>query len=243
MENPAQDISHVIHSLTEGTRDEQQQALDDYFLPEAYFVHPLCRVPSFPSRWIEIPFTNFRWAINSRLLVSWVYQWYKILSPKITLQVDSTAFDKNKNLLYATVRQTFTLWIVPYSLWQTEVSLVCLLELAHLPVDENMHPLAIKDGANAKGIGNNAGVPKKRYFIRGQQDNYQPNDWLSFVAPFGAYTLVFALQLFATLLCAIGVMFLWPVTSVYERISVRPVEAHPVEDHPVEDNVGAAKRH
>jgi hypothetical protein len=90
MENPEKEISGVIHSLTQGTRGEQENALNEYFLPDAYFVHPFCRVPSFGSQSIKVPFTNIALTINSRWLVLRIYQWYKILSPRILLEVDST---------------------------------------------------------------------------------------------------------------------------------------------------------
>ncbi|KAI1752602.1 hypothetical protein F4782DRAFT_125613 [Xylaria castorea] len=218
MENPEEEISGVIHSLTQGTREEQEKALNDYFLPNAYFVHPFCRVPSFNTRQIRVPFSNTEWTINSRLLVLLVYQWYKIMSPEILLEVDSTAFDKRTNFLYATIRQTFTLWIVPFSLWQANVKLVCLLELAHLPVDKKKQPLVIENGFTEKNRNNNtASGSEKRYFIRGQQDHYQTNDMLNFVAPFGASTFIYIWQLFATLLCAVGTAWLWPVTSIYKQ--------------------------
>ncbi|TRX98846.1 hypothetical protein FHL15_000188 [Xylaria flabelliformis] len=221
MENPEEEISGVIHSLTQGTRKEQEETLKSYFLPDAYFVHPFCRVPSFNSRQIRVPFGNIEWTINSRLLVLFIYQWYKIMSPEISLEVDSTAFDKKTNSLYATIRQTFTIWIVPFSLWQANVKLVCLLELAHLPVDKQIQPLVVENGFTEMNRNNNVtnGVSAKRYFIRGQQDHYQTNDMVNFVAPFGSYTFIYILQLFATFLCAVGVAWLWPVTSIYEEKS------------------------
>ncbi|KAI0432543.1 hypothetical protein F5Y09DRAFT_140661 [Xylaria sp. FL1042] len=222
MENPEQEISSVIRSLTQGTRKEQEETLSNYFLPDAYFVHPFCRVPSFESREVRVPFTNIRWTVNSRLLVQLIYQWYKILSPKILLEVDSTSFDKRTNSLYATIRQTFTIWIVPFSLWQANVQLVCLLDLVCLPVDENKQPLLSHDQSARKNGYANAASPKKRYFIRGQQDHYQTNDMLKFIAPLGASAICFLWQLFATFLSAVGVAFLWPVTSIYERGIIKP---------------------
>lgn len=90
MENPEEEISGVIRALTQGTRDEQEQALNNYFLPDAYFVHPFCRVPSFQSTQIRMPISGIERTINSRLLVLLIYRWYKIMSPKILLKVDST---------------------------------------------------------------------------------------------------------------------------------------------------------
>lgn len=260
MENPEQEISGVIHSLTEGTREEQAKALDDYFLPNAYFVHPYCRVPPFQSTEVRIPLTDIKWTVNSRWLLSIIYQWYKILSPKILLEVDSTckstsaeiystkkrglvslfacitapvmnlghanwgsrtdcmflAFDSRTNSLYATIRQTFTIWLVPFDLWQANVRLVCLLKLAHLPVDENKQPL-LQNESEQIDHNENTATPSKRYFIRGQEDHYQINDALKFILPLGASPLYYVWQLLATFLCAIGVALLWPVTSIYER--------------------------
>ncbi|KAJ2976493.1 hypothetical protein NUW58_g8071 [Xylaria curta] len=223
MENPEEEISGVIHSLTQSTRKEQEKTLNEYFLPDAYFTHPFCRVPSFEPRRVRVPFSNIEWTIGSRVLILLVYQWYKIISPRILLKVDSTSFDRRTNSLYATVRQTFTIWIVPFSLWQANVRLVCLLELAHLPVDKDKQPLILEDGFTEKNRDNNTAVSwEKRYFICGQQDHYQTNDMLKFIAPFGASACLCLWQLFATLLCAIGVAFLWPVTSAYERGLLKP---------------------
>ncbi|KAI0441545.1 hypothetical protein F4803DRAFT_523008 [Xylaria telfairii] len=227
MENPEEEISSVIHALTQGTRDEQEKVLKSLFLPDAYFVHPFCRVPSFQSKQIRVPMSSMEWTINSRLLILFIYRWYKIMSPKILLEVDSTAFDKQTNSLYATVRQTFTIWLVPFSLWQANVKLVCLLELAHLPVDKNKQPLVHQNEFVKKNRNNNtAGVREMRYFICGQQDHYQTNDMLKFIAPFGASVLVYLWQLLATLLCVVGTIFLWPVTSAYERNSVRSAKGN-----------------
>lgn len=131
---------------------------------------------------------------------------------------DSPAFDKRTNSLYATIRQTFTVWIVPFALWQANVRLVCLLELVHAEVDENKQPLLLRNGlARNHGDDQTVAAPKKLYFIRGQQDHYQLNDMLKFIAPLGGSALCYLWQLFATFLCIIGTALLWPVTSIYER--------------------------
>lgn len=98
MENPERDIEGVIKSLTEGTRKEQRNAVNEYFLPDAFFVHPFCRVPSFSYK-RYIPYINVQLKITSRLFILLIYQWYKILSPKIKLEVLSTcksAFSRGK---------------------------------------------------------------------------------------------------------------------------------------------------
>ncbi|KAI1268992.1 hypothetical protein F5Y18DRAFT_423221 [Xylariaceae sp. FL1019] len=219
MDKPELEIAQVIRDLTEGTREEQERALMLHFLPDAYFIHPFCRVQSLKSRHIKLPFVHQPLTINSRYFLWLVYQWYHILSPEIRLHVDSTAFDKRNNLLYATIRQTFTLWIVPFSLWEAHVKLVCLLELDRLPID--LDGQAVMDGQVAKD--GRANLPKK-YFIKGQQDHYQINEFLKFIAPFGAASIWFAWQIFATFICAIGVYCLWPITTIYETFVRRPSE-------------------
>lgn len=76
-------ISNIIHSLTEGSPVDQKTALETYFLPDSGFIHPLCRVPSFKS--YTIPLIG---EINSRWVIWMVYRWYKILSPRIVLNVE-----------------------------------------------------------------------------------------------------------------------------------------------------------
>jgi hypothetical protein len=76
-------VSHIIHLLTEGSPAEQKDALDAYFLPDASFTHPLCRVPSFTH--ISLPLIG---EINSRWVIWMIYRWYKILSPRIVLNVE-----------------------------------------------------------------------------------------------------------------------------------------------------------
>jgi hypothetical protein len=76
-------ISSVIKSLTEGSPADQKNALDTYFLPDSSFIHPLCRVPSFKN--YTLPLIG---DINSRWVIWMIYRWYKILSPRIVLDVE-----------------------------------------------------------------------------------------------------------------------------------------------------------
>jgi len=124
----------------------------------------------------------------------------------------SLAFDRKTNSLYATIRQTFTIWFAPRSWWQANVKLVCLLELAHLPVDADNKPLPHSLEQKQKG-----GL-RYRYFIRGQQDNYQVTEFLKFIDPFRISMAAWYLwQLFAVFLCAIGIPLLGPLESLYVR--------------------------
>lgn len=126
-------------------------------------------------------------------------------------------FDKKTNLLYVTLRQTFTLWFVPFSLWQANVKLVTVLELQRLPTDHHHKPLPGQQNSNS-----NLSLvqqPRQLYFIKGQQDHYQVEDFLKFIAPWGASLLWVVWQLYATVICALGVIFLRiPNVFVRERV-------------------------
>lgn len=272
MENPTREIEAVVRSLTQGTREDQEATLNTYFLPNAYFVHPFCRVPSFAFGGVNSDMRSPKqqqitspdpaskeWPLNSRYLVQLVYQWYKILSPSIDLAVDSAAFDEKAGLLYVTIRQTFTIWAVPLNLWQAKVKLVSVLELVSLPTEEsssssssnssryrrlrpvgengqdmplfsqvaapgptpelhdadNGSPTVMVNGDGPGHGHSHSGEEKKTlYYIKGQEDHYQVDQWLKFVSPFGP--LWFLWQLFATLLCVLGVALMWPVTVVVD---------------------------
>src|SRR5277367_4692972 len=79
-----EEIPHIIHTLTEGSPLEQKTALEKYFQPNASFEHPFCRVPNF-SRF-SMPLIG---VINSRWVIWMIYRWYKILSPRIIVDVHS----------------------------------------------------------------------------------------------------------------------------------------------------------
>ncbi|KAK9422705.1 hypothetical protein SUNI508_00568 [Seiridium unicorne] len=208
MDHPVHQIGGIVDSLCTRTIAEQQAALNDYFTPDAFFVHPLCRVPSFSG--FEVLGTE----INSLWLLKYVYQWYRILSPHIDLTVDSAVFDQRTSLLYLTMRQTFTLWFIPFSLWQAHVKLVTVLTLVNRPVDQDGHMLP-----NNSPIAPGDQTISTRWFIKGQEDHYQMEEWLKFIAPFGASLVWQSWQLFATALCWLGVVFLWPVTSVHDYLT------------------------
>ncbi|RYP17858.1 hypothetical protein DL765_004256 [Monosporascus sp. GIB2] len=220
MDQPVREIPGIITALTQGNSEEQAKTLEDYFLPDAYFVHPLCRVPSFGDRAIPFPFsllTSRTRTLNSRWLLLMIYNWYRILSPKILFTIDSVVFDRRASLLYLTMRQTFTLWFVPFDLWQAkDVKLVTVLELALLPVGEDGRPLPLsRDAAPLTAADDDyrQRQDRSRFFVRGQEDHYHVEEWLKFIAPWGGNLLWMAGQLFATLVCVVGVA-LWPFTLV-----------------------------
>ncbi|RYO86019.1 hypothetical protein DL764_009064 [Monosporascus ibericus] len=225
MDHPVREIPGIITALTQGNSEEQAKTLEDYYLPDAYFVHPLCRVPSFRDLAIPFPFSLLTpRTLNSRWLVLMIYNWYRILSPKILFTIDSVVFDQRASLLYVAMRQTFTLWFVPFDLWQAkDVKLVTVLPLAQLPVGEDGRPLSLSRAAPATATATLTSDDdhhhylqqhdRTRFFVRGQEDHYHVEEWLKFIAPWGGNLLWMAGQLFSTLVCAVGVA-LWPFTLV-----------------------------
>ncbi|RFU76648.1 flavin-binding monooxygenase [Trichoderma arundinaceum] len=104
MENPVQEIASVIDTLTKGTPQQQQDTLNTYFLSNASFIHPFCRVPSISKG--SIPLAR---DVDSRWLILGIYRWYRTLSPRISLTVDSSVFDQRNRTLYVSIRQTFSI--------------------------------------------------------------------------------------------------------------------------------------
>jgi hypothetical protein len=71
MDDPQQEIEGVIVRLCTANRKDQELALKQYFTSDASFAHPFCSVT------------------NNRDEIIRIYQWYKILSPKIAVSVDA----------------------------------------------------------------------------------------------------------------------------------------------------------
>lgn len=99
----ANEIKDVVRSLTQGSPDEQQDAIYRYFAPGATFEHPFCRVPSFKD--LHVPGVG---EFDSRALITAIFRWCKsapadshsqtltlshpsdkIMSPKIDLEIES----------------------------------------------------------------------------------------------------------------------------------------------------------
>lgn len=74
VKSPVKEIPAVIHLLTQSPPSLQRATIEKYFTPDAAFSHPFCRTWS---------------GLNSRWLVDATYRWYKIMSPRIDLTVQS----------------------------------------------------------------------------------------------------------------------------------------------------------
>ncbi|KAJ5503787.1 hypothetical protein N7463_006661 [Penicillium fimorum] len=184
MENPVADIPTVIRRLTQSPPSLQETAIKEYFTKDASFVHPFCRVPHFEgSRW---------W-------VSKIFQWYKIMSPRIELEIHSIAFDEEKLKLYVNMSQIFSIWLVPFHV--APVTLTTVLDLRY----ESAKSEAATNGDH------------KLYYISKQEDLYQTSEFIKFLMPHIGYWIVFGWHLIATLFCVLGVALLWPILWLEEK--------------------------
>ncbi|CCC06863.1 unnamed protein product [Sordaria macrospora k-hell] len=282
MEHPVKDVRGVIRTLCQGSPKEQEDTLNRYFTPSASFVHPFCRVPHFDK--IYIPGYGF---LNSREFIQYIYKWYKILSPKIDIEVESAVFDQRLSLLYVNIAQTFSIWFFPFH--KAPVRLVTVLHLIEeddfknnnsnssnlrrrLPnkaknaltkqeSDDNdsdytdsqegpsyasvaagdatpekteegismvhppnpSNPVAVENAPIADASawesgeaqrpvdGVNGGKSNKRYLITKQEDFYQVNDFLKFLFSSPGAWVWYAIQLWNSILCVVGVLLLEPL--------------------------------
>ncbi|MCJ1241354.1 hypothetical protein MMC14_009359 [Varicellaria rhodocarpa] len=74
MEDPVSEIPGVIRSLCQTPPSVQRATIERHFTPDASFTHPFCRTGSFHG---------------SRWLIWCIYRWYKIMSPRIEMDIDS----------------------------------------------------------------------------------------------------------------------------------------------------------
>ncbi|KAJ3822766.1 hypothetical protein F5878DRAFT_432578 [Lentinula raphanica] len=99
MQNPEQEIASVALLLTASdSPDIQKAAFLKYVAPDVGFKHPLCYVP--PSR-------------DSRATLLGIYQWYRVLSPKIIGRVHSVVYDEPNHTLLLDISQQFHIRISP----------------------------------------------------------------------------------------------------------------------------------
>ncbi|KAH6851391.1 hypothetical protein BKA58DRAFT_415195 [Alternaria rosae] len=134
---------------------------------------------------------------NSRWLVERTYRWYKIMSPRIDCTVQSVAFDETNLVLYATIFQIFRIWFIPF--YYAPVRLTTVLHLRQSPSNSS-----------------SSQSPKSKYYIAKQEDLYQVDQWIRFVAP-GAWMLIWLWQAWATVFCVAGTVLLWPITWMEEN--------------------------
>ncbi|KAF2147336.1 uncharacterized protein K452DRAFT_261770 [Aplosporella prunicola CBS 121167] len=197
MEDPQRDIRQVIHLLCQTPPSVQRDTIERFFTPDATFTHPFCRTGKLP---------------HSRLLIRAVYRWYKIMSPRIDMRINSVAYDPTTLLLYVHISQVFRIWAIPF--YAAPVSLVTVLHLAYSAPDSHSSAVAAAEGAALA-----AREPGGRYYIAAQNDLYQVSEFVRFVWP-GGFLVVWLWQLVATFFCVLGALLLWPVTLVEEFVGV-----------------------
>jgi len=175
MDSPTEDITQVVHTLCQGTPDEQTQAINTYFTPNASFTHPFCRTGSFDG---------------SRNLIHAIYKWYKLLSPKIELNVNSVAYDSSNLILYLNITQIFSIWLIPFH--HANVTLTTELHLTRPP-------------------------SSRKYYIKAQNDLYQNDQLIRFFMPFGLGELSMHMwQYSSTMMCVFGAFLLAPATRLQQ---------------------------
>ncbi|TDZ35308.1 hypothetical protein C8034_v005471 [Colletotrichum sidae] len=208
MEHPVKEIRNVIRDLVQGSPEKQKNALYNHFSEDAAFTHPFCHVPAFGD--FQIPYVA---TVNSRWLILQVYRWYRILSPNIDMEIESSVQDQKTNLLYVKMHQDFRLWFVPF--YNAPVDFVVVLRLETRNVDAQGLPLP-RNQSDANAVG-----ARQRQFIVSQEDHYQVGEWLKFLIPFFGYWAWHIWTLFATILCVFGALIGLPVTRFFELQTIR----------------------
>ena len=105
--------------------------------------------------------------------------------------MSSTAYDSTNMILYLNITQLFSLWFVPFH--HANVTLTTELHLTRPP---------------------NSG----KYYITAQNDLYQNDQLLRFMAPFGiAELFVHLWQYSSTLMCLLGAFLLAPATKLQQN--------------------------
>lgn len=172
-----QDIADVVHRLTQGTPKQQEEAINEYFTTDASFTHPFCRTGSFEGS---------RWLIHA------IFRWYKVLSPKIDLTVNSVALDETNLTLYVNISQIFSIWLIPFH--RAPVNLTTVLQLVR---------------------------KQRKYYIQSQNDLYQVDQFIKFppgLSHIGPLIVLFC-NFIATFFCVIGAYIGSPFTRYMQRQS------------------------
>ncbi|TFK51538.1 hypothetical protein OE88DRAFT_1680384 [Heliocybe sulcata] len=140
MENPAEEIKQVIQLLcTAASPDIQKATVERYFCIDAGFRHPLCTVTS---------------GYRSRDEILGIYQWYRILSPKVSITTTSVMYDADQARIIADSTQLFHIrWnILP----PAPARLITHIQLREI------------DG---------------KHYISLQEDWYHPDDFMNLLVP------------------------------------------------------------
>ncbi|KAL8709455.1 MAG: hypothetical protein Q9220_005838 [cf. Caloplaca sp. 1 TL-2023] len=205
MEDPVAEIPRVIRQLTQSPPSTQRETVEKYFTPSASFTHPFCRTGSFEG---------------SRWLIWCIYRWYKIMSPRIDIAIDSIAYDENNLTLYVNIHQVFRIWIIPF--FKAPVSLVTVLKLARYPPlpPQPSYSTPINPGDYQNGsMYKTPSSHRPLYYIKSQNDLYQVDEFFKFFSLFGILSALLPLgQFIATALCVLGATVFWPISWIEQNV-------------------------
>ncbi|KAF8632713.1 hypothetical protein AX15_001736 [Amanita polypyramis BW_CC] len=98
MQDPVREIKDVVLQLTSDSPDVQRDAVYKYYAPDAGFRHPLSHVEP---------------GVLSREYILGIYQWYRVVSPNVSIRVDNVVYDKPHNVLLLDIFQSFHLFLLP----------------------------------------------------------------------------------------------------------------------------------
>ncbi|KAG5916857.1 hypothetical protein E4U42_007468 [Claviceps africana] len=213
MEHPVREIASVITTLTTGSPRQQQDVLDEYFLPNASFLHPICYVPSFTKGRLA-PLAP---SIDSRWVILCIYRWYRTMSPTIDIGVDSAVFDQKTGQLFVNIHQTFSIFFLP--LYSARVRLLTVLHLEQRTSwspDATVSRAAIVESREPAPL-SGPGQERAKYYIALQEDFYQADDFAQFVVPRVGRYLWCAWQLFSSLLCVVCACVFLPLYYFLNR--------------------------
>ncbi|KAK7032415.1 hypothetical protein VNI00_013163 [Paramarasmius palmivorus] len=140
MQNPREELKSVVTLLTTAVSPDVQKATAErYLTPDVGFRHPICSVTPGPG---------------SRDSLLGIYQWYRIMSPKIEARVESVMYDAENDVAFVEVRQKFHIRLSPFNpAWARLIVRLTLREV------EGLHYIAF------------------------QEDFYHPDDFMSLLIP------------------------------------------------------------
>ena len=122
---------------------------------------------------------------------------YRTSSRRLKLTV-LPAYDQTNLVLYLNISQVFSLWFVPFH--HANVTLITELHLTRPP-------------------------NSRKYYITAQNDLYQNDQLIRFMAPFGlAEFFIHMWQYSSTMLCVLGAFLLAPATKFQQSVMERREE-------------------
>ncbi|RPD54552.1 hypothetical protein L226DRAFT_261089 [Lentinus tigrinus ALCF2SS1-7] len=147
MEDPAKEIADVALLVTAAVNPEvQKAAVLKYYAADMRFRHPLCAVSHAP---------------HSRDAMLSILQWYRIMSPILTVHVNGVTYDAEKNAAFLEITQVFHIRWSPLKPAPSRLIVHLTLRPEPSPTDPS----------------------KTIYVIAEHEDFYHPDDLAALVTP------------------------------------------------------------